>query len=107
MDDEKYSGEQITIHYEQLSEQWGEINIVSVGGTQIKYIDVGNAFFNGASITYFILAIIFFLASIIVGKILLPQLAKMYENSNQQMVDIATLKTQEIILNKNKEKEWF
>jgi len=106
LDKDKYSGEQIIINYEILQNKWGELNILSVGGTQIKYIDIRKAFFNGASITYFILFIFSILFSVMIGKILLPKLSKMYENSNQQMVDVATLKTQEIISNK-KEEEWF
>lgn len=100
-----YSGEQIAQNYQALVERWGEMHVTEFGSFQIKYIDIQKAFFNGASITYLTLAIVFLVAAIALGKILFPQLCNMYKSANDQLADLAAIQTQEVI--KRKEKEWF
>lgn len=107
LDKDKYAEEQIAQNYQILAEQWGEMTITNVGGFQIKYIDINKAFFNGASITYLVLTIIMFTMAIILGKIVLQQLAKMYTSANTQMADLAAIQTQEMIKEKKDKKEWF
>lgn len=114
LDKDVYTGEEIEENYEMLVEKWGEWEIIGEGGSGlvIRYVDVRAALFSGLMITYLILSIVAFCLAIGVGKILFPRLAKMYTDSNSEMVDVATLKTmsqvEEMTGNKNKnKKEWF
>lgn len=114
LDDDIYSGEQIAKNYEYLVNKWGEWEIVGAGsaGLVIRYVDVRTAMFSGLMITYTILCIISILCAVIFGKILFPQMAKLYKNNNDEMVDVATLKSaqqiEEFTRKKNKDKEeWF
>ncbi len=107
LDSKKFTKEEIAVNYEQLVEKWGELSIAQIAGVSVKFIDIKEAFFNGASITYFVLTIIFLLFAIVIGKILFPQLANMYTNNNEQMVDLATLQTQETVKKIKKQEDWF
>lgn len=93
-----------------LIQKWGEWEIVgeNSAGLVIRYVNIGNALFSGLMITFTILTIVFLVLAIILGKILFPQLAKMYTNMNEEMVDVATLKTAQKVDDaiENK-KEWF
>ena len=46
-------------------------------------------------ITFTTLTLIFLLLAVIIGKIILPMMAKTYTESNNELVDIATLNTLE------------
>lgn len=113
LDKDIYTGEQIEENYAYLVEKWGEWEIVGAGtsGLVIRYVDVRNALFSGLMITYTILTIICVVLSIIFGKVLFPQLSKLFSDNNSEMVDIATLKSaakiDEMSNNKNSTKEWF
>lgn len=111
LDDEIYTSEEIAEHYAMLIEKWGEWEIIGAdtGGLIIRYVDIRNALFSGFMITYTILFVVCIILSIAIGKILLPQLAKMYTNNNDEMVDVATLKSAQQIntLSTKKNKEWF
>ena len=97
--------------YNELKGIWGEWTLFSNEGTgiSVKYINVGNALFSGLMITFGTLTIISFFLAIIIGKFLLPMLSKMYTNNNEQMVDLATLQTQETVQAIKTEKTggWF
>lgn len=113
LDKDIYTGEQIEENYAYLVQKWGEWEIVGAGtsGLVIRYVDVRNALFSGLMITYTILTIICVVLSIIFGKVLFPQLSKLFSDNNSEMVDIATLKSaakiDEMSNNKNSTKEWF
>jgi len=83
------------------------MTITDVGGLQIKYIDISKAFFNGASKTFLILAIVSFVASVLFGKIVLPLLTKTYISANEQMANLAAIQTSEIVKEKKNKGEWF
>lgn len=109
LDKDKYSGEQIAQHYTILVERWGIWQITMVGGVSVEYVNIKNAMFNGVSITYLILFIVFFVLAFVIGKLMFPLLVKQYENNNEQMVDLATLQTQETIkeIKTKKPGGWF
>lgn len=111
LDKEKYTGEEIRHNYAALAEQWGEWEIAGDenGIFSVRYIDVGAALFSGLLFTYTTLAIIAMAMAIVFGKIVFPQLAKMYRNSNEEMVDLATLKSASQIdkMSRKGGKEWF
>lgn len=115
LDKDIYTGEEIAEHYKYLVEKWGEWEIVGAGsaGLVIRYVDIRNALFSGLMITYTILTVIALLCAIGIGKILFPQLSKLYTNNNDEMVDVATLKSAQQIAEmsgkkKNKSGEdWF
>lgn len=115
LDKDQYNQVQLEENYEMLKQKWGEMIVFGdeAAGISIKYIDVGEALFSGLMVTFTTLTIIFLAIAIIFGKIILPILAKVYQDSNEQLVDIATLKTMENVnemsgkKNKKTKKEWF
>ena len=110
LDKEKYTGIELETNYNMLKEKWGEWTIFGdeAAGMSIRYINVAKALFSGLMKTFTTLTLVFFLAAIIIGKIILPNLCKMYTDGNEQLVDLATLKTMEQVKElKEKKKEWF
>ena len=97
-----------------LIDKWGEWEIIGAdsAGLVIRYVDVRNALFSGLMIVYTILTVVFLLMAVIIGKVLFPQLAKLYTNNNDEMVDVATLKSAQQIDEMTKKKsankeDWF
>lgn len=111
LDKDIHTEQEIIDNYNMFIEKYGEWQIVGNGmaGLSIKYIDISNALFSGLMITYTILTVSFFIAAIILGKICFPCISKMYNNNNEEMIDLATLKSasQIDILVDKKNKEWF
>lgn len=111
LDSDVYSGEQILENYQYLIQKWGEWEIIGEGGggLVVRYIDVRNALFSGLATLYTILATISLSLSVILGKILFPGLSKSYSGANDEMVDLATLKTAGQIdkITKKKKEDWF
>lgn len=109
MDKDVYTDEEIAEHYKYLVEKWGEWEIVGAdsAGLVIRYVDIRNALFSGLMITYTILTAVSLLLAIVFGKIVFPQLAKLYSNNNDEMVDVATLKSAQKIEEMTSKKEWF
>lgn len=92
LDNDKYNAEELVHNYQYLISKWGEWEIAGGGaGLTIRYVDIANAVFSGLMITYSCLTIAMLLLSIVLGKIVFPQLSKMYKNANDEMVDMATL----------------
>lgn len=111
LDDEVYSGVEVREHYQMLVERWGEWTIVGDeenASLVIKYVDVGNALFSGLMITYCVLFLVSFVFAIIFGKIVFPLLAKHYESSNAELVNITSLQSAAQIAELSQKKgEWF
>lgn len=111
LDKTKYSGEQLETNYKYLVDKWGEWEIVGANsaGLVVRYVDVGKALFSGLMITFSTLTVVSFSLAIVFGKIVFPLLAKHFENNNNEMVDLATLKsaTQIDEISKKTKKEWF
>lgn len=109
LDKDVYTGEEIAEHYTYLVEKWGEWEIVGAGsaGLVVRYVDIRNALFSGLMITYAILAGLFLVLAVVFGKIVFPQLEKLYTNNNAEMVDVATLKSAQKIDEITAKKEWF
>ena len=111
LDKEKYTGKEIRDNYARLAERWGEWEIAGEdnGIFAVRYIDVSAAMFSGLMFTYTILAAVSLTIAIVLGKIIFPALAKMYRNSNDEMVDLATLKSANQIekMSHKNGKEWF
>lgn len=114
---DKYNQLQLEYNYNILKEKWGEWILFGEGnlGINVKYINISKALFSGLMIIFTILTFIFILSIIIINKIILPILIKMYTDNNNELVDIATLKTLEQVneisgkkeKNKKPKKEWF
>ena len=104
-------------NYDVLVEKWGKWYIVGDGRgvMDISFINIPKALFSGLMITFTTLTLIFLLLAVIIGKIILPMIAKTYTESNNELVDIATLNTLEQVneisgkkeKNKKPKKEWF
>ena len=111
LDKDAYTGEQIAENYKMLVEKWGEWEIVgeNTAGLVIRYVDIRNALFSGLMVTYLILTLASLLLSIVLGKVVFPQLVKLYSNNNDEMVNLATLKSAQKIdeITSQKGKEWF
>lgn len=110
LDKDVYNREQIAQNYQTLIEKYGEWNIIGVSGSTftMQFVNIKKALFSGLMITFLILTITCLMLAIILGKIVFPKLSKLYSENNQDMVNIATLRTNaEITKKKNKEEEWF
>ena len=111
LDKDIYTGEEIAQHYKMLVEKWGEWEIVGAdaAGLVIRYVDIRNALFSGLMITYSVLTAVSLLLAIVLGKIVFPQFAKVFANNNDELVDVATLKSAQKIdeMSKKNNKEWF
>ena len=113
LNDELYTEVEIRQHYQELIEKWGEWEIIgaSSAGLVVRYVDIRNALFSSLMITYAILTIVCFILTIVLGKVVFPTLIKYYINNNDEMVDMATLKTAAKIDasldDKPTKKEWF
>lgn len=112
LDKDVYTEEQIVQNYNKFVQKYGEWNLIGNGtaGLSIRYINIKNALFSGFMVTYTILTVSFLIAAIILGKILFPGFAKLYSTNNEEMVDMATLKSAaqiDNIVEKEKKKEWF
>lgn len=108
LDKDMYGKEQLATNYQKLIEKWGEWEIVGAGnaGLVVRYVNIGNALFSGLMITYSILTVVAFVSAILFGKIIFPMLSKHFTNVNEEMVDMATLKSASQI-DKLSKKEWF
>lgn len=109
LDKDTHTGVELAQNYEYLTNKWGEWEIIGTGsaGLSIRYVDVGNALFSGLMITFSILTGFFFVSAIVLGKIVFPILIKYIKNNNEEMVDMATLKSASQIDKMSKKKEWF
>lgn len=115
LDKDRYTRIELETNYLKLTEKWGEWTVFGDDGAgiSVKYINVGKALFSGLMKTFTTLTVVFFMLSVIIGKIILPNVLKMYTDSNEQLVDLATLKTMENVnemtgkKNKQPKKEWF
>jgi len=112
LDKMKYTGTELEQNYQYLVNKWGEWEIIGAGsaGLVIRYVDVGNALFSGLMITYCILTFVTLVLALVLGKIVFPMLEKYFKNSNDEMVDMATLKSASQIdeMSKNGKKGgWF
>ena len=109
LDKDVYTGEEIAEHYKYLVEKWGEWEIVGAdsAGLVVRYVDIRNALFSGLMVTYTILTVASLLFAVILGKIVFPQISKLYSNNNDEMVDVATLKSAQKIEEMTSKKEWF
>lgn len=110
LDKENYTATELRSNYQSLVEKWGEWELVgeNTAGLAIRYVDIRSALFSGSMIIFVILSAVFFVCAIVFGKIMFPLLSKHYENTNAELVDMATLKSAEQINEMSKSrKEWF
>lgn len=111
LDKDAYTGAEIEEHYAALIERWGEWEIVNGDGAGIviRFVDIRNALFSGLMVTYTVLMFLSLSLAVGLGKIVLPQLAKVFSNNNDELVDVATLKSAQQIdeMTKKNKKEWF
>lgn len=105
---DNYSGIELEQNYAYLTEKWGEWEIIGAGsaGLVIRYVDVGNALFSGLMMTFSTLTVLSLCIAIVFGKMVFPMLAKHFRDNNDEMVDLATLKSATQIDQMSK-KEWF
>ena len=109
LDEDVYSGIELTQNYEYLIEKWGEVRIIGLYSTDaaVRYVDVGNALFSGLMITFSILASITFSIAVIFGKIVFPLLTKHYKSRNKNIENLGMYKVASATIDKPKEMEWF
>lgn len=109
LDVDNHTGLELEQNYAALVERWGEweIHSASSAGLVIRYVNVGNALFSGLMITFSTLTIISLCAAVLLGKIIFPTLAKYFTACNDEMVDMATLKSAAQIAEMSGKKEWF
>lgn len=112
LDKKQYNQEEIRANYDFLVGKYGEIELG--GSLQVTFVDIGHAVFSGLMKTFATLCVVCLGISIIFGKIVLPLLEKSYKNRNDEMVDIASLKSADQIdkivkakKQKSQDKEYF
>ena len=92
LDNKVYTGAELQANYSYLVEKYGEMIIGNGGaGFQVVFVDVKHAFFSGIMIMCSFASIMCFIASVVLGKWVLPMLVKQMEENNQDMVNLATL----------------
>ena len=93
LDNSKWTGEQLQQNYEFLIEKYGEWVIGNGGnGFTITFVNIGKALFSGLMITNFILSIVFFVSSFLLGKWILPKVSAQILIDNQDMVNLTVLR---------------
>lgn len=115
LDKDNYTRTEIAENYVRLVSRWGEWIIVGDNGTlfEISFVNIGNALFSGLMKTYVILTFVSFTSSIVIGKFIFPNLSEYFKAHNQDMVNLATLDTQDLIKESiavkktKKQEEWF
>lgn len=109
LDKDTHTAEQLATNYQSLISKWGEWEIIGGGtaGLTVRYVNIGNALFSGLMITFSVFTVISFVLAILLGKIIFPLLYKHFTNLNEEMVDMATLKSASQIEQMSKKKEWF
>lgn len=109
LDTDNFTGTELEQNYAALVERWGEWEIHSANsaGLVIRYVNVGNALFSGLMITFSTFTVISLCSAILLGKIVFPMLSKHFTNCNDEMVDMATLKSAAQIAQMSGKKEWF
>ena len=96
LDDKIYTGEQLQANYNYLVEKYGEWGIGNGGaGFTLRFINISNALFSHAFILNLTMACFFILSAFILGKWILPKIAKQIVANNQDMVNITILKNSE------------
>lgn len=115
LDKDKYTGQELVDNYQMLINKWGEWEIIgnSGAGLSVRYVNVGKALFSGLAITYATLTLVMLVLALTLGKLVFPILSKHYASSNEELVDMATLKSAAQIDEMHKAgkskspKEWF
>lgn len=93
LDDKIYTGEELQANYDFLVAKYGEWGIGNGGaGFTLRFINIGHALFSKAFIFYSVMAVFFVSGAFILGKWVLPKIAKHIETENQDMVNITILK---------------
>lgn len=112
LDKDTYNEVELQENYKYLIDKWGEWEIIgaSQAGLVVRYVDIGNAFFNSIMKIFLVLTVFCFCAALFLGKVLFPALSKYYATNNEELVDMATLKSAaqiDEISKKKDKKEWF
>ena len=114
LDKDTHTGEQLEENYAYLVDKYGEWKIIGRSSSvfSVSFINIKTALFSGFMKTFLILSVVCFLVAIIVGKVLFPKLSQYFTDTNQDMANIATLRTNEAVTKmknskENKDKEWF
>ncbi len=108
LDKDIYSTQELEQNYSFLVDKWGEWAVIGQedGALTVYFINIKNAFFSGLMKTFLILSLCSLFVSIFLGRVLFPRLALLHSESNQNLVDLATLETNEKLKRKDKE-DWF
>jgi hypothetical protein len=109
LDKDTHTAIELEENYQLLIEKWGEWEIIgeNKAGLVVRYVDIGNALFSGMMRFYTSLTLSALCVAVIFGKIVFPALSKTYKNNNEEMVDLATLKSATQIDAIASKKEWF
>lgn len=92
LNSKKYTGEELRANYTYLTNKYGEWVIGSGStGFTMTFIDVKAAIFGAFSVFSGIVALVLFIGAFVLGKWLLPLLAKKTTQDNQDMVNLTIL----------------
>lgn len=93
LDNDKYTGVELEQNYNYLIQKYGEWVIGNGGaGFTIKFIDVKQVAFSGFVLFTFLMSIFLTISAFILGKWILPKIANLIEQENQNMVNRMVLR---------------
>lgn len=94
LDNDNYTGVELSANYQLLIEKYGLWSIGTGGsGFTVEFIDIGNALFSGLAITNCIMFVVWLFCAFLGGKWLLPKLSKQIAENNQNSVNMMVFKT--------------
>lgn len=93
LDDKVYNGEQLEANYNYLLNKYGEWTIGSGGyGFTIRFINISKALFGALMVSNLIMSVCFVVLAVLLGKWVLPKVAKQIEEENATMVNLTILR---------------
>lgn len=94
LDDKVFTGEQLEANYNMLLEKYGEWTIGSGGyGFTIRFINISKVIFGGVMIANLVMCVSFVVLAFLLGKWVLPKVAKQIDEENKSMVDLTVLRS--------------
>ncbi len=95
LNSKKYTGEELRVNYNYLTDKYGEW-VIGNGGTgfTLTFVNVRNAIFGGFAVATGVLSIVCFIGAFVLGKWLFPLFARKITQDNQDMVNLTILKNE-------------
>jgi len=101
LDNKGHTGVELEQNYQKLIDKYGEWVIGSGGtGFTIRFIDIKKVAFSGFVLLNFFMSIFFLVFGLVMGKWILPKIARQIEKDNQTMINCKILDIEEKLAEK-------